>query len=137
MIWKIKILLKRLKRLSDDVNVPYKLSFTEGEMSAERKADLERARARGPVKPVTDPEEIRTSSERLKAELKEKNRKGLAQIKDKQANSLPDSMKYKGKESLAELLNKKRLKVRLTDLQIDWFHIVFLALDLPMLLLGI
>ena len=113
----------KVEELSDDVNVPYKLSFTEGEMSVERKADLERARARGPVKPVTNPEEIKASSERLKAELKEKNAKGLAEIRNKQFNSLPDNMKYKGKESLAELLNKKSSGNKLTLQEEEYIQI--------------
>ena len=113
----------KIEGLSENVNVPYKLSFSEGEMSAERKADLVRARARGPVKSVTDPEEIRASSERLKAELKEKNTKGLAEIKNKQVNSLPDNVKYKGKESLAELLNKKSSGKKLTPQEEEYIQI--------------
>lgn len=120
----------KVEGLSEDVNVPYKLSFTEGEMSAERKADLERAKARGPVKPVTDLDEIKASSEKLKTELKEKNAKGLAEIRNKQFNSLPDNMKYKGKESLAELLNKKSSGNKLTPQEEEYIQIYGSLIDI-------
>ena len=122
--------MMKVEGLSEDANVPYKLSFTEGEMSAERKADLERAKARGPVKPVTDLDEIKASSEKLKAELKEKNAKGLAEIRNKQFNSLPDNMKYKGKESLAELLNKKSSGNKLTPQEEEYIQIYGSLIDI-------
>ena len=113
----------KIEGLSEDINVPYKLSFTEGEMSTERKAELERARARGYMKPVTDPEEIRAGREKQKAELKEKNEKGLTEIRNRQVNSLSDKMKYKGKESLAELLNKKSNGTKLTPQEEEYIQI--------------
>lgn len=113
----------KVESASTNENIPYKLSFTEGEMSPERKAALEKARARGPAKPITDPEEIKTSSEQLKAELKEKNARGLSEIRNKQVNSLPDNMKYKGSESLAELLNKKSSGKKLTPQEEEYIQI--------------
>lgn len=113
----------KVESASTNENIPYKLSFTEGEMSPERKAALEKAKARGPAKPITDPEEIKASSELLKAELKEKNARGLSEIKKKQINSLPDYMKYKGNESLAELLNKKSSGKKLTPQEEEYIQI--------------
>lgn len=113
----------KVEALSENGNVPYKLSFTEGEMSEERKADLERARTRGSMKPVTDPDEIKSGRERLKAELKEKNTKALAEIKNRQVNSQPDNMKYNGIESLAELLNKKSSGTKLTPQEEEYIQI--------------
>ena len=70
------------------------------------------------------------SSEILKAELKEKNAKGLAEIRNKQFNSLPDNMKYKGKESLAELLNKKSSGNKLTPQEEEYIQIYGSLIDI-------
>ena len=113
----------KIEGLSESENVPYNLSFSEGDMSVERKADLERAKARGPVKPITDPEEIKASSELLKAELKEKNARGLSEIRKKQINSLPHYMKYKGNEPLAEILYKKSSGKKLTPQEEEFIQI--------------
>ena len=101
--------------------IAYRLKFREGEVSEEYRKALREADYSAPQE--ADPEKRKNLSERIAQVRNDRNEKEMDALHDRQFSELPEEERYTGKESVEELIERKRKGEILTGAEEKYIRI--------------
>ncbi len=107
--------------------IPYRLTFRQGEMDPEFKALLERNKKKKVYETTAQgertSEENRWNISEMNTITRENNEQAIAKLHEKQFNALPEELRYQGGETAKELLARKRNGEELTKAEEEYLRI--------------